>query len=99
MTTATNPRVMAAAQEYLARQSRKSRPEGKSDGAGRWRPSAVEYQPCCKGIREPSRAWPFTLLDHCCSAGHVAMLFDVDALELKRAARELKKQESQGVAA
>jgi hypothetical protein len=100
MSTTTNPKVMAAAVEYIARQEKKSRPDGKSDfGAGRWRPSEAERQPCCQSIREPSRAWPLALLDHCRSAGHVASLFDVDALELRRAARELKKQESQGVAA
>ena len=99
MRTTVNPKVMAAALEYIARKDKKSRPEGRSDHGGRWRPLEAERQPCCQGIREPSRAWPLTLLDHCRSAGHVAALFDVDALELKRAARELKKQESQEVAA
>ena len=83
--------LQCAAQVYLDRKVGKSYPDGRLDIGKRWYPNAVERQLCCIQIREPSRAWPQTLQVHCQSAGHVARLFDVNELELKRAARVLVK--------
>lgn len=83
--------LQRAAQAYLERKAGKSYPAGQHDGVGRWYPNSAECQPCCAQIRAPSRAWSRTLKLHCCSAAHVAQLFNVDELELKRAARMLVK--------
>lgn len=42
---------------------------------------------CCVSIRPPSRDYPNSLRKHCCSAGHIARLFDVGEFELKLAVR------------
>ncbi|WP_343606413.1 hypothetical protein [Roseateles sp.] len=81
--------VDLAALEYLGRRDRARSPVGACDKGGRWFPSDEERQACCVVIRSPSRGWPWSLLKHCSTAEHVAQLFDVDALELKRRAREL----------
>jgi len=49
----------------------------------RWFPSELEKQQCCVIVREPTRAYPDVLKDHCRSAGHVAMLHDVRYEHLK----------------
>ncbi len=78
-----------AAQEYLDRQARKSHPGGSFDKAKRFYP--FEDEDCCIGIRGPSRSYPYTLMIHCRSAKHVANLYDVDVTDLKRKAREIRK--------
>lgn len=87
-------RQIQAARTYLQRKSRSWRasPAGRQDAAGRWYPTDEERQECCAGVRDPSIAWPHSLKKHCCSAQHVARLFDVDELELKRVARALAAQ-------
>lgn len=90
MSSTTDPKILGAVRVYLDRQAKISCPDGKCDSGGRWYPSETEHQPCCRGIRSPSRAWPRSLQDHCRSACHVSRLFDVDELELTRAARALK---------
>jgi hypothetical protein len=91
MTTATNDSLiqwtLAAAEEYQRRQEGQSRPEGKRDSGGRWYPSERERQPCCDSIRNPSRAFPWSLYRHCCTALHVASLYGVDVKALQRAYR------------
>ncbi len=77
--------AIRAAQEYLARQSRRRDPAGKFDRGGRWYPSAAEERPCCAAIRPPSRRWPLSLLRHCRSDRHVAALFGVSVAELRAA--------------
>ena len=83
-------RVIAAAIEFNARQARHSHPAGTFDKGNRWYPASGEQCECCESIRSPSRSFPYSLMAHCRTAEHVAHLFDVDLLLLKRAARALK---------
>lgn len=83
--------VEQALSVYLSRQSRTAHPAGKFDRAGRWYPAETEQCNCCRGIRTPSRAWPYSLMTHCRSAEHVANLCGVDAKSLRKAAREAAK--------
>lgn len=87
-----------AAQVYLDRKAGISHPTGRHDITGRWYPDLAEHQLCCFQIRQPSRAWPRSLQLHCQSAAHVAQLFDMDELELKRIARVLKTSKVLGSA-
>lgn len=73
-----------AYQEYVKRQSRESHPDGTFDRGGRWYPSEAEEQSCCGRIRNPSRAYPYSLLTHCRSMAHVARLFGVKAGDLRK---------------
>ena len=88
-----SPEVETAAREYIARQSRDTHPDGTFDRAGRWYPSESEWCNCCTGIRSPSRAYPYSLMTHCRSAGHVAALYGVDARDLRRAIKYVKALE------
>lgn len=45
-------------------------PQGKWDNARRWYPSETEIASCCKGIRAPSRRYPFSLWKHCHTLKH-----------------------------
>ena len=46
-------------------------PLGKSDSGGRWYPDEEEIYDCCKGIRSPSRSYPWSLYKHCKSKKHI----------------------------
>jgi hypothetical protein len=78
-----------AVKMYTDRQARTTHPDGKFDNAGRWYPNDAEWQSCCKVIRGPSRAYPYSYMTHCRTAGHIAHLCGVDIAELRR---EIKKQ-------
>jgi hypothetical protein len=75
-------KVFEATVEYLLRKERYSHPDGKSDKS-RWYPSDTERKICCNSIRSPSRAYPWSLMTHCRSIEHVAMLYGVDKTEIK----------------
>lgn len=94
MSTRHHIKVAQAARAYIQRNIKNHRsshsPAGHKDAAGRWYPIDEEKQECCAGVRDPSIAWPDSLKKHCCSAKHVARLFDVGELELRRAAREIE---------
>jgi hypothetical protein len=79
-------KLFDAAQLLLNRKAGKARTGGHAGRGGRWYPTETERQICCDAIREPSRAWPRSLQLHCCTSGHMARLFNVNELELKRAA-------------
>jgi len=81
--------VKLAAREYLDRQSRRKHPEGHFDNAGRWYPSKDERRECCRLIRAPSRAYPYSLMLHCRTARHVARLCNVTRGELLAMAETL----------
>lgn len=81
-----------AVRTYLNRRDRLSHPVGKFDKAGRWYPSEEETCECCKYIRTPSRAWPYSYMTHCRTIEHVAHLYNVDAKELRRAVRAQERQ-------
>lgn len=78
-----------AAKCYLDRKARRTHPAGNLGKGGRWTPAPEERRSCCNDICRPSRAWPWTLNRHCRSLEHVAALFEVDALQLRRKAAEL----------
>lgn len=82
--------VEAAVAEYLTRQSRLHNPKGKFDKARRWYPSEEEEQPCCKEIRSPSRARPYSLMLHCRTMKHVASLYGVGYKELTEALKGVR---------
>ena len=79
-----------AAKEYKDRQKRYTHPSGSFDRAGRWEPDDSERQDCCDDVREPSRAYPYSLMVHCRSMEHVANLYDVDKADLQQ---QLRKNE------
>lgn len=90
-TTQISEQVLKAAQEYLDRRDRITNPDGSFDKAGRWYPSESEECNCCGAIRSPSRAYPYSYMVHCRTAGHVASLYGVDVKELRRVARQIEK--------
>lgn len=89
MSASTVPQslVTTAAGVYLRRRARLEHPRGSFDRKGRWWPDDGEEMLCCRAIRRPSRAWPYSLLWHCRSAAHVAVLYAVAPVEVRRAAR------------
>lgn len=100
-TSTDTSKVEIAAKTYLDRRDRVSHPDGKFDRGGRWHPSEKEWTPGCDRIREPSRAWPYSLLVHCRSAEHVAELHGVEKGDLLAKARQLdreRKQEQERIA-
>ena len=83
--------VFRAAEEYLARKARKSHPEGDFGSGMKWYPSKGERCDCCDYIREPSNTWPYSLLLHCRTIGHVAALYGVDEKAVRRVARDIER--------
>lgn len=83
-------RLREAALEYIRRQEREAHPLGEFDHAGRWYPVEEERRPCCGRVRSPSRAYPYSLLLHCRTIGHVAALYGVGEEELRRAVRKMR---------
>lgn len=97
--------MRAAVRCYIARQERKDHPSGEFDKAGRFYPAGStyggdgeEWQECCAPIRTPSRSWPYTYMTHCRSLPHVANLYGVDAVKLRRKVREMKQKEEEAEA-
>jgi hypothetical protein len=86
-------KVREAAGEYLARQERRVHPKGKFDNGGRWYPADEEMRDCCRGLRNPSIAYPYSYWNHCRSATHVAELYGVSRKELLAEVRELRVKE------
>lgn len=80
-----------AVTEYMDRQDRVRHPDGCSDGARRWDPYPAEQRACCRRIRVPSLAHPFSLMVHCRTAAHVANLFDVNVADVRRVAFALRR--------
>lgn len=76
-----------AVQMYIDRKNRNGHPEGEFDNAGRWYPAQHEQCACCKYIRQPSRAYPYSLMVHCRTAEHIAHLTSIDAKLIKKLAR------------
>lgn len=72
---------------YLERQDRVSHPDGSFERDRRFFPSDAEWQPCCNSVSAPTKGFPFSLMVHCRSVGHVAALFGVDASAIRKAAR------------
>lgn len=78
--------VKSAAQEFIDLRDRKIHPEGDFDNGGRWYPT--RRFSCCSEIRNPSSAWPFSLLIHCRTAAHVAENRGVDVSDIRSAVKK-----------
>lgn len=81
-----NPAFKAAVDFLMCRLGLRH-PSGHKDSGGRWYPE-TEYD-CCKSIRSPSRAFPWSYYTHCKSAIHIANEYGVSVEELKE---NLKKK-------
>ena len=91
----SEPRIIRLDQAiycYLKRQARRIHPHGDFDNSGRWYPSDHERQPCCDSIRKPSRAYQHSLNRHCRTMNHIAHLYDVDLLFLRRRVRDMRNE-------
>jgi hypothetical protein len=90
-------RLEMAIATYLERQSQEDSPLGEYDHSGRWYPYLGERRECCRAIRSPSKAFPYSLLKHCMTLRHVAHLYYVDEGKLRRALNQYRKQHREGV--
>lgn len=82
-------KILEAIEVYTKRQSRECHPSGKFDSAGRWYPDKEEKCWCCDEIRIPTRAYPYSLLVHCRTIKHIAELYDVSTVDLRKACKNL----------
>jgi hypothetical protein len=78
-----SPSPTEAAVEYLLRKWKRAHPKGHTEKGMKWYPVDEENQDCCKSIRQPSRAYPWSLMTHCRSLTHVANLYGVDETEVR----------------
>ena len=85
--------LRAAAEHYIALQSRARHPDGSTaSGTSRaWYPDRPLA--CCADIRPPSRAYPWSLMTHCRTMPHVAAELGVDVNRLRWAVRRLSNDE------
>jgi hypothetical protein len=97
--TKAQQKLQAAYETYLARQDRSQHPDGRCDNGGRWYPSENEQQQCCRGIRSPSRSYPWSLMTHCRTLDHVAHVCGVDPTALRAHKREVECPERERKAA
>jgi len=84
-------KLRAAATRYIDLQSRLRHPLGDSDNAGRWYPN--NEQECCKGIRSPTRSWPWSLMLHCRTMVHVAQDTGYELTTLRAAVRRVEGEQ------
>ena len=77
-------RMEQAVQCYLNRQDRTEHPSGEFGNGNKWYPDESEKCECCDCIRSPSWRYPYSLMKHCRSIGHVANLYGVDVKELRK---------------
>ena len=82
--------IFKAADEFVARRNRVRHPPGKFDNAKRF--YAAERTQATKNCRPPSQKWPFSQLRAARSAKHVAEVFSVNALYVKRAAKMIDEE-------
>lgn len=67
-----NPTIEAV-KEFLLRRFRVTYPKGYM--IHRWDPHDEERRDCCNHVREPSRAYPWSLYNHCKTLKHICNLF------------------------
>ena len=77
-----SPLAMQAGELAFLRRSRKARPEGIFDKADRFK--LTERCACCEEIREPSRAYPNTELEHGRTDKHIATRFNVPVTGVRK---------------
>jgi hypothetical protein len=83
----SNPALKATV-DFLMYKFGLRHPSGHRDSKGaRWYPE-TQFD-CCKSIRSPSRAYPWSYYTHCKSAVHIAHEYGVTVAELKE---NLKKK-------
>lgn len=75
--------LMMAVLMYQDRKTGKEKPKGKLDTRKIWWPDRDEEQKCCRKLAHPKERWPFSLRDHCCTAGHIANMFEVEEREVR----------------
>ena len=73
---------LSAAHEAFRRKVRLSHPAGKFDKAGVFH--LEERCDCCEGLRRPCPARPYSEMHHARSLTHVAQLYDVPVLHIRR---------------
>ncbi len=83
-------RIFDCAMLYLDIQNGIVKVPGNFDNGGRFYPR--ESFDCCKGIRSPSRSFPFSLLKHSHSIQHVAAMNNLDdhVSSIRKAANAIK---------
>jgi hypothetical protein len=77
--------LLEAANEFVNLKTRRIDPQGKFDKGGRF--YLDNEHDCCRGIRSPSRQFPYSQLVHGRTANHVACEYGVDAALIKKIAR------------
>ena len=87
-------KLRTAAERYLDLNSRKIHPDGWFDGGKRWYPD--HSLACCESIRTPSRAYPYSLLTHNRSLGHVARETGYTPAIFRTAVRRIVEEEKKG---
>lgn len=83
-------RELEAAQEYLSRRDRRKNPPGSFDKAGRF--YAAERTTRVEKVRSPSRFYPYSEMTAARSADHVAEVFDVRPIAVKRLAKAIEAE-------
>ena len=83
-------RLRLAAQELCDRQARKTHPAGNFDNAGKF--YLASPLPCCAGIRQPTRGYPYSLNSHARSIPHVAAEFGYALSVLRGAITRIVKE-------
>jgi hypothetical protein len=74
---------------YLRRKDRLDNPEGEMRKSA-WFPVIAETRNCCATMYQPNGAFPYTLQKHCRTVPHIAQLFSVDPVLLRRAIKEVQ---------
>lgn len=69
---------------YLERTYLGKHPVGRTDH-GRWNEDSGERAECCRSVRAPSRAYPWSMYKHCFSMKHIACLHGVEVSEVRGA--------------
>ena len=81
--------------EQINLQARVWHPSGDFDNAGRWYPT--NYCDCCESIRSPSRAYPYSLMNHCRTVSHVAREHGIDERRLRWAIRQISSSKEEEI--
>jgi hypothetical protein len=83
------------AKKVMRLQDRQEHPEGSFDSAKRWYPD-VETD-SLGYIRSPSRAWPYTYMNHCRTAKYQAQRIGEDPKAISKAIRILRKSDDEEI--
>lgn len=77
--------ILAAIDEYTKLKNREIHPDGEFDSGGRF--YLKDRYDCCKGIRNPSRAYPYSEMVHGRTLKHIAHKYGIDEKECRKALR------------